>query len=404
MLILLRQHPAIAMVGGLLFVLLLWGFWPQPITLTTVSVAHAPMTVSIEEEGQTRLIDRYAIAAPIDGVACRIELEVGDPVSKGQILLHISPLASQSLDARSRARAEAQVDAAESARRAAEERVQSAETSAQLAATELQRMAQLIEPGLISREQYDRAVAEANSTAAGLRSAKFSVDVANHELQAAKAVLEYSANSSNQEPVERVPVRSPIDGQIIYLGNECERPVQTGELLMEVGDPTALEIEVDVLSADAVKIKPGMPVLFERWGGDQPLEGMVRTVEPVAYTRVSALGVDEQRVLVISDFLSPLEQWRALGDGYRVDARFILWQKDDALQIPSSSLFRYRDGWAVFVVEDLRAKRREVVVGQRNGLVAEVLAGLESGEQVISHPDNHIEDGVRVRVIDHARN
>ena len=171
--------------------------------------------------------------------------------------------------------------------------------------------------------------------------------------------------------------------------------MRTGEPLFEVGDPNALEIEVDVLSADAVRIKPGMAVQLDRWGGDHPLEGIVRTVEPIGFTKASALGVEEQRVLVISDFVSPAEQWERLGDGYRVEAEFVLWRGEDVLQVPDSSLFRHADGWALFVLEDGRAQRRRVQVGQRNGLVAQIVEGVSEGEVIILHPSDKIDDGRR---------
>ena len=219
--------------------------------------------------------------------------------------------------------------------------------------------------------------------------------MASYELQAAESVLEYGVDNSG-EPAERVPVPSPIRGRILKVEHECEGPVRTGDPLLEVGDPAALEVEVDVLSADAVKIKPGMKVLFDRWGGDQPLAGLVRIIEPVGFTKISALGVEEQRVLIISDFISPAEQWQRLGDGYRVEARFILWHEDNILQVPASSLFRYNNGWAVFIIEGKRALRREVKVGQRNGLAAQILEGLEEGVEVINHPSDDVEDGVRI--------
>ncbi|MCW8859232.1 MAG: efflux RND transporter periplasmic adaptor subunit, partial [Deltaproteobacteria bacterium] len=178
--------------------------------------------------------------------------------------------------------------------------------------------------------------------------------------------------------------------------HECEGPVRTGEPLLEVGDPASLEVEVDVLSADAVKIQPGIKVLFERWGGEHPLEGTVRTVEPVGFTKISALGVEEQRVLIISDFTSPAEQWQRLGDGYRVEARFILWHKDDILQVPASSLFRYKDGWALFVIKGKHAELREVTIGQRNGLLAQIVEGVKEDEAVINHPSDEVADGRRV--------
>jgi HlyD family secretion protein len=391
----LRQHPAIALVAVLIIVLLAWGFWPQPVLVEAVVVKHAPLTVTIEEEGRTRVIDRYTISAPVDGVACRVELNVGDPVAQDQVLLGITPMESQVLDPRSRARATAQVAAAESALLAAREQARAAASEAHLATLELKRLRPLVEKKLISGTAFDKAETEVQTSAATKRSADFNVEVASYELQAAESVLEYTAGSSG-EPAERVPVSSPISGRILKVVRECEGPVRTGEPLLEVGDPSALEVEVDVLSADAVKIKPGMKVLFERWGGEQPLEGIVRIIEPVGFTKISALGVEEQRVLIISDFISKAEQWQRMGDGYRVEARFILWHKDNVLQVPASSLFRYHNGWAVFVIEGKRAKRREVKVGQRNGLIAQILEGLEEGETVTNHPSDDVEDGVRI--------
>jgi len=395
---LLKKHPLIVFIAALITGLLIWGFWPQPIMVEGIAARYAPMTVSIEEEGRTRLIDRYVIAASVDGVTCRQQLKVGDTVKQGQILLGITPLQSQVLDPRSRAQAQAKVAAAKSALHAAEEQANAASASAQLANYELTRLQPLMEQDLISSEAFDKARTEVQTTAANERSANFSVEVAKYELEAAGTALQYSAAVDSGEPAERVPVRSPIDGKILKVVRECEGPVRTGEPLLEVGDPSALEIEVDVLSADAVKIKPGMKVLFDRWGGDKPLEGLVRIVEPIGFTKVSALGVEEQRVLVISDFVSEAQLWSRLGDGYRVEANFVLWQQENVLQVPTSSLFRYNGGWAVFVIENDLAVRREVNVGQRNGLIAQILKGVNDGELVINHPSDEVDDGKRVKV------
>jgi HlyD family secretion protein len=194
-----------------------------------------------------------------------------------------------------------------------------------------------------------------------------------------------------------VQVLSPVAAQVLNVQQECEGVVSPGRPLLEIGDTRSLEIETDVLSADAVKIKPGMPVLYERWGGEKPLTGHVRRVEPVGFTKISALGVEEQRVLIISDITSDTEQWQTLGDGYRVESRFILWEKQDVLQIPASALFRAEDQWAIFVMKNNKAKRRIVKIGQRNGLSAQILNGLAEGEAVITHPDNTIDDGVPVK-------
>ena len=392
----LRKHPFIVLMAVSVIGLLVWGFWPQPVPVEAVAVTRGPMTVTIEEEGRTRVIDRYAISAPVDGVACRVDLDVGDHVEQGQVLLGITPLESRVLDPRSRAEAKAQVASAESALHAAEEQALAAAAAEQLAVAELKRVRPLKDKGVISHGAYDEAVAEAKATAAAKRSADFNIEVAKYELEAARSVLDYTAGAG-EEPAERVPVRSPIRGRILKVDHECEGPVRTGDPLLEVGDPAALEIEVDVLSSDAVKIRPGMEVLFERWGGDHPLQGTVRNIEPVGFTKFSALGVEEQRVLVISDFTSPAEQWQRLGDGYRVEARFVLWQEEDVLQIPASSLFRYKDGWGVFTIVDRRAIRSEVNIGQRNGLVAQILDGVKEGEIVINHPGDEVEDGRRVR-------
>ena len=395
--VLLRQHPVIAVITVVIIALLAWGFWPQPVLVEAVAAMRAPLVVSIEEEGRTRVIDRYIVSAPVDGVACRVQLEVGDPVKKGQVLLGITPLESQIMDPRSRAQAKARVSAAGSALRAAQEEAQAATAAQEYAATELERLQPLIEEGLIARDAFNRAETEAKTSAAAKRSADFNVDVAGYDLEAARTLLQYSAATASGIPTERVPVRAPIDGRILKVQHECEGAVRTGDPLLEVGDPTALEIEVDVLSADAVKIKPGMQVLFDRWGGEQPLQGRVRNIEPVGFTKISALGVEEQRVLVISDFTSHGEQWQRLGDGYRVEAHFILWQEDDVLQVPASSLFRYKQGWAVFVIDGNRASRREIKVGQRNGLNAQILAGVATGEMVINHPSDAVEDGRSVK-------
>lgn len=391
----IKKHPIIATTALLIIVLLIWGYWPQAIMVETMQIKRAPLTITVEEEGRTRVIDRYIISAPVDGVACRVQLNVGDSVEKDQVLLGITPLESQVLDPRSRAQTQAQVAAATSALHAAEEQARAAKASAQFAATELKRLKPLAEKQIISAEAFDKATTEAQTATAAKRSADFNIEVARYELQAAKTVLEYTAGSSG-EAAERVPVRSPITGKILKLIRECEGPVRTGEPLLEVGDPAALEVEVDVLSADAVKIKPGMKVLFDRWGGEQPLQGIVRNIEPVGFTKISALGVEEQRVLIISDFSSPAEQWQRLGDGYRVEAKFILWHEEDVLQAPASSLFRYQDGWAVFVINGNRAERRVIKVGQRNGLIAQILDGAKEGETIINHPSGAIKDGVRV--------
>ena len=267
MLLKLRNHPGIIVSTLLTIALLVWGFWPKPLLVESAIAKHAPLTITIEEEGRTRIIDHYIISAPVNGVTCRQHLKVGDSVEQGQILLSITPLASQVLDPRSRAQAQAQVSVAESALRVAQEQARVAAVAAQLANTDLKRYQPLLEKGLISQGLFDTTFTQAQSLSATKRSADFAVEVARHELESARTTLEYSGKSETDQPVERVAVRSPINGQILKVARSCEGPVSTGEALLEVGDPRSLEIEVDVLSADAVKIKPGMKVFFDRWGG-----------------------------------------------------------------------------------------------------------------------------------------
>jgi HlyD family secretion protein len=374
-----------------------YGFRPQPRLVDTASASRGAMWVSVEEEGKTRVMDRYDVDAPVAGTTCRVDLEVGDPISKGQVLTTLKPLESQALDPRSRAEAEARVAAAESALHAAEQTAASAAAERELAKKDLSRLQPLFAKGLVTQGELDQAAAKVQTSRAASRSAVFSVDVARHELEAARTALSYTGDNNRSNPEANVQVRSPIDGRILAIHQECEGVVAAGQSLLVVGDIRSLEIETDVLSEDAVRIKPGMRIEFHRWGGETALQGQVRTVEPVGFTKISALGVEEQRVLVISDITSDPAEWQDLGDGYRVEAEFILWESDDVLQIPASALFRFNDGWALFVMEDGKAIRRAVKVGKRNGLSAQILEGLAEGEKVITHPDNKIDDGVSVK-------
>jgi HlyD family secretion protein len=376
---------------------LIYGFRPQPRLVDVAEVIRAPMQVSVEEEGKSRVIDRYIVSAPVAGTTCRVDLDVGNHVEKDQPLITIKPLRSQALDPRSLAEAESRVAAEESALRAAEQIARSAQAEMELAQKELSRLKPLAKIGHISQDKLDQAATLARSSKATKRSADFSVDVARHELEAARTALQYTGAIGELDPTSIVQVRAPVTGKVLKIHQECEGVVAAGHPLLEIGNTQSLEIETDVLSSDAVKIKPGMRVIYNRWGGEKPLEGLVRTVEPVGFTKISALGVEEQRVLVISDITSSTEQWKNLGDGYRVEARFILWESDDVLQIPASALFRFDDGRAVFVMENKKAKRRSVEVGQRNGLSAQILEGLTIGEKVITHPDDTIDDGVAVK-------
>jgi HlyD family secretion protein len=383
---------AVAVIGSLA-----WAFRPTPVLVQVEPVVRAPMRVTVLEEGQTRIKDRFEISAPVPGVMCRVDLEAGDRLEAGDPICAIKPLRSEVLDPRSRAQAEAQVAAADARLQAATEQARAADAAADLAAAELRRIRQLFGKGDVSEGDLDRAQADARAAQANRRSAEFEVERARYDLEAARTLLKYSGEEFPEDAAERVIIRAPVEGQVLKVYRESEGVIAAGEPIMEIGDPRALEVEVDVLSADAVRISPGGRVIFERWGG-QPLEGRVRVIEPAGFTKVSALGVEEQRVWVIADIVAPRAQWERLGDGYRVEARFVLWEGDDVLQVPESALFRHQGEWTVFVAEDGRARRQRVQVGRRNGLRAQILVGLEAGDRVVAHPPTELDDGSRIRM------
>ncbi len=377
---------------------LAYGFRPQPVEVEVARAVRAPLQVTVEEEGRTRVRDRFVISAPVAGYAHRIDLDVGDAVRRGETLLVLDPLPSAVLDARTRAAAQARVAAAQASVRAARENVAAAQATADYARAERERLQRLRAAGHASAEDVDRAAAEAQRSAAALRAARLGIEVAEHEREEAQTALTHSDASDAAPAPEQVAIHAPVEGRVLALHHESAGPVESGQSLLEIGDPRALEVEVELLSEDAVRVRPGARVLFERWGGDAPLEGVVRRVEPAGFTKISALGVEEQRTLVISDFTSPPERWSRLGDGYRVEASFILWEGEDVLQIPASALFREGGSWAVFVADGGRARLRRVNVGHTNGLRAQVRDGLAEGDAVIVHPDESIEDGTRLQI------
>ena len=381
---------------ALVVLAIVWGFMPQPAPVETAAVVRGPLQVTVEEEGKTRIVDHFVISAPVAGFLRRIELDVGDSVKRGQKLLTLDPLRSTVLDPRARAEAQARVTTTQAALKGTQENVVAAAADARYWESQLARVRELHEAGTISDEELDQTQTDARRTGANLRSAEFSVEVAQSELQAARTTLRHSAAQQSGQPAETVAVHAPIGGSVLKVLRESEGVVRRGDPLLEIGNPRLLEVEVELLSADAVRAGPGTRVILERWGGERPLEARVRVVEPFGFTKISALGVEEQRVLVIADIVSPPEEWEKLGDGYRVETKFILWEEDEVLQVPSSALFRRSDQWAVFVVDGEFARLRNVQLGRRSGLTAQILSGVEAGELVITHPDDSIEAGVRV--------
>jgi HlyD family secretion protein len=392
-----KRWLVIGLVVAAVTLLVVYGYRPQPTLVDIAEVKRGPMRVTVEEEGKTRVRDRYVVSAPVAGIAPRLDLDIGDRVQESQVLLDLEPLRPVVLDSRSRAEAEARVAAAKAALDAAQERAKAAAADAGYWEGQVARMKELYKTDDVSRETYDRTVTQARQAAATQRSAEHNVEAARSELEAARAALQYTASSQADDASEKVAVHAPVGGRVLKVVHKSEGVVTAGEPLLEIANAHSLEVMVELLSADAVRVGPGTRVVFERWGGDVPLEGRVRLVEPVAFTKISALGVEEQRVRVIVDFTSPQKLWQRLGDGYRVEASFILWEGQDVLQVPSSALFRYKDGWAVFAVQEGTARRQIVEIGHRSGLVAEVISGLSEGQKVITHPDNSIEDGAQVK-------
>jgi HlyD family secretion protein len=393
----LRRWIIIIIITAGVLLAIVYGFMPKPVSVDLVKVFRGPLKVTVEEEGKTRVKDRFVLSAPVAGFMRRIKLEVGDPVQKGETLVEIEPLKSNLLDPRSRATAEAAVSTAEATLRVEEERVRSAEADAEYSRKNLERIKKLFEGGYVAKDALEQAETGAKRAEANLLSAEAAVKVAKSELDRARTVLRHSAAEDTRIQGKIVTIQAPVNGSVLKIYRESEGVVQSGEPLIDIGDPRNLEVKVEVLSADAVRIRPGTSVLFERWGGNSALLGKVRMVEPAGFTKISSLGVEEQRVLVIADLTSSDQNEQSLGDGYRLEASFIIWEGKDVLQVPASALFRKQEGWAVFAVKNKKTILREVKVGHRTGLAAEILSGLTEGEVVISHPDNSIEEGTRIR-------
>lgn len=366
-------------------------------------VDRGPMEAWIDEDGKTRLQDRYIVSAPLSGNLVRIQLREGDPVEAGKTTLAtIHPAAPGLLDVRERRQAEARRTAASLAVDQSRSRSSAVRESLELAGKTLERLNYLKERDSTSQQDVDIAQAEFQSLKAQLSVATIAEAIAKFELeQVEAALLHVESDAIPQDQTlglqgEDFHIVAPIDGRVLRVLQESQAVVQPGDALLEIGDPRRLEIEIDVLSPDAVKIRAGDPVRITGWGGDQPLNGRVRLVEPAATTKISSLGVEEQRVNVVVDIEEPPENRETLGDAFRVDARIIYWQSKDVLRFPSSALLRVSEGWAVYRIEGNRALRTPIQIGHRNPRWTEVLEGLSAGQQVIEYPSDKISSGVLV--------
>ena len=394
----LRRRLFVIVIIVAVILATVYGFFPKAVEVELAAVTRGPLQVTIEEEGRTRLKDRFVLSAPVAGYMQRINAKVGDAVVKGQTVIVLEPLRSPALDPRSRAEAQATVHAARAALSAAVEKESAVAAEADYLEKRLVRLKNLYAKGSIAKDQYDQVEAETKKVRAMQGSAAAAVNVSRSELERANTALQNFSPGKKTGDSQKVYVAAPVGGSIFRIYQESEGAVNAGQPLLDIGNVQDLEVRVEVLSSDAVKIKKGTAVFFKRWGGAGTLEGAVRIIEPAGFTKISSLGVEEQRVLVIADITSPPEMWRALGDGFRLEAHFIVWEGQDVLQVPANSLFRAGKDWAVFAVQNGKAQQRIVTVGQRNGLAAEIINGLQENEQVIVHPDDTISNDKRIRV------
>ncbi len=378
--------------AGLLVALIVVGLWPQPTPVETAAVRTGPLRMSINEEGKTRIRQRFAVAAPVTGQLRRVELKPGAEVQAGStVVAIIDPLPPVLLDARSRALAEARRDSAVA-------NLEKARAAHTFALQELRRFEKLFNAQAVSVQELEPLQWRETASARDLAVAESAVRQAEAEL------AEFAAGANATGTVCKTPteIKAPSSGRVLRVFEESSRVVAAGTPLLEVGDPADLEAVVEVLSRDGAAISPGTQVELEQWGGGPPLQARVRLVEPAAFTKVSALGVEEQRVRVIADILTPPDQRRTLGDNFRVEARIVVWETDKALQVSAGALFRRGEQWAAFVLEGGRAQLRPVRTGRSSGRETQVLEGLKEGELAILYPGDKVREGLRVKPIELA--
>ena len=386
-------------LSGIVLAGIVYALWPRPVLVDLAAVERGTLVVTADEEGQTRVRDVFVVSSPITGRIRRIESNAGDKVLAGKtIVANIEPIDPSFLDVRSEAEARAAVQAAEASKALSRAKLLEARAELDFARSDLTRARRLIKTSTISERALDEAERTFKTKSAALATVRAELKMRDSELAKARARLvspiETQALHGN---CACVPITAPVSGRILRLIRESEGVVKAGDALIEIGDPSDLEIVVDFLSTDAVKIEPGQRVIIEEWGGDMPLAGRVRRIEPYGTTKVSALGIEEQRVNVIVDFTDPAAHWKRLAHGFRVEARVVLWEGSKIVKLPLTALFRDGDQWNVFVVESGRARRRTVELGRSNGLHGEITRGLKDGERVVLHPSDRVADGVRIQ-------
>jgi HlyD family secretion protein len=409
-----RSRPAARLLLAALAVGAGYGLYvmwqPRPLPVDVAVVARGDLLQTVDEVGRTRVRDRYTISAPLDGRLLRTPLRAGDRVVAGQtVVAEFAARPAPLLDARTQAERDAAIRRADAAVAAAEARQDQAQAEARAAASEAQRVRTLAAEGAASEAQREHADRDDRVAAEGLRAAAFAVLVAEHEREVARASRVPSSLADETPQAEPAPppaplaLRSPIDGVVLRVHEESARALPAGAPILDVGDLRQLELVADFLTQDAVRVRPGMPVAVERFGAldargqPQRLQAVVQRVEPGGFTKISALGVEEQRVAVVATPTGPAADWQALGDGYRVELRIAVAEQKDALRVPVGALFRRGEAWAAFVVRDGRAREAAVQVGRATPAFAEALAGLIAGDQVVLYPSELLVDGAPVR-------
>ena len=389
----LLKSPRLLLAIAIVAAITAAAFWPETMVVDVVTATEGPMQVTIDEEGETRVRERFVISAPVAGRITRIELEPGDEVRRGvSELVRMTPQEAPLLDPRMRTELSAAVDAARAAVGQAQAERGRAAASLSRARSALVRQESLADAGLIARDDLEAAQTAVTTADEAARAAEFAVSRAEYELQLARARLQTPGGGGAS-----IQITAPIDGAVLKRLHESAAVVAAGEPLLEIGDPNQLEIVSDLLSTDAVRVPPRAEVLIDRWGGDHPLQGRVRRVEPSGFMKISALGVEEQRVNVIID-LADAAAARALGDNYRVEVRIITWRAEGVLKVPIGTLFRRGEGWALFVVTDGVARLQPIDLGERNDTEAQILGGVPAGQTVVLHPPDTLTDGMRVTV------
>ena len=388
-----RNLVLLSAAGLVLAALVAWALRPQPIAVETAAVTQGPFEQTVVDDGKTRVRDRYVIAAPLAGHVERVRLEPGDPVQHGQVVALLTPTAPAFLDARSARELQERVGAADAQLARARAETLKVQAQRDQAHADLERQAKLAAGGFVSATAREQAALALRTAERSQEAARFAEEAARHDAAQARAAL---ARYRSGDPAAKWEVISPVTGSVLKVTQKSESPVALGAPLLEVADARSLEAVVDVLSQDSVAIRPGMAARVELGQGVAPLAARVRLIEPAAFTKVSALGVEEQRVNVILDFAEPLDRIQTIGDAFRVEAHIVTHREEKATRVPVGALFREGEGWAVFLAEGGRAVKRSVKVPRRNGVEAMVEDGLKPGDRVVVYPSDALRDGSRL--------